>query len=338
MKIFVSIIAITAAFAGWLAWAEQDELVVQKKINGVSLVSPHFVIDSVEMNTLNAINTNAVAIIPFAFSNQSDPGVYFNHERQWWGERTDGTAVLIRLAHEAGFEVMVKPQIWMRGDWIGDFWLTNEEDWELWEQNYEAYILTYARQAEELDVELFCIGTELKLVVKYRPEFWHDLIIKVREVYQGKITYAANWDSYTNVAFWEALDYIGIDAYFPLVDKAHCATDEIVSAWLPLKKELKQFSEAYDKQILFTEYGYQSVNGAAGNHWEVIMTPDQKNDQLQANAYEALYRSLWAEPWFSGGYLWKWHFGKNRGRNGALSFTPQDKSAEEVIARWYKTD
>jgi len=45
------------------------------------------------------------------------------------------------------------------------------------------------------------------------------LIKKIREVYRGKLTYAAEGINAKNIEFWDALDYIGIDAYFALTDK-----------------------------------------------------------------------------------------------------------------------
>jgi len=46
--------------------------------------------------------------------------------------------------------------------------------------------------------------------------FWRDLIARVRHVYPGPLTYGANFDEYEQVGFWDALDYVGINAYFPL--------------------------------------------------------------------------------------------------------------------------
>lgn len=43
------------------------------------------------------------------------------------------------------------------------------------------------------------------------------LIRQIRRVYHGPLTYAANWSGeYKQIRFWDALDYVGIQAYFPL--------------------------------------------------------------------------------------------------------------------------
>ena len=58
-----------------------------------------------------------------------------------------------------------------------------------------------------------------------RPKFWNELILKIKKLYKGKLTYAANWDEYKRIHFWNVLDYIGVDAYFPLTDKKSSSTN-----------------------------------------------------------------------------------------------------------------
>lgn len=305
------------------------------KVHGVSLESPHFELDSMDFVPLRDWNTGWVAIIPYAFSNTGKPQVHFDHEYMWWGEKQEGVKTMIALALQGGFKVMLKPHVWMSEGWVGDFLLENESDWSMWENEYREYILTFARHAEDMGVELFCIGTEYKLAVKYRPEYWKNLIKEVRKVYSGKLTYAANWDNYQQVVFWDDLDYIGIDAYFPLLDQRSCSKDELIEAWKPIKKEIAELSQQLDRPVLFTEYGYQSADGAAGNHWEIEKYGRVTNEELQSDAYEALYESFWQEPWFAGGFWWKWHFGNRYLNTRPTSFTPQGKQVEEVIRKFY---
>lgn len=67
---------------------------------------------------------------------------------------------------------MLKRQIWDGG---GDFTrymaMKTERNWKTFEQNYTEMIILYAKIAEESDVEMFCIGTELNTFVKQRPQF-----------------------------------------------------------------------------------------------------------------------------------------------------------------------
>jgi len=47
-------------------------------------------------------------------------------------------------------------------------------------------------------------------------EEWRNLVWEVRTVFSGRVTYAANFDEYTDVTWWPYLDVMGINAYFPL--------------------------------------------------------------------------------------------------------------------------
>lgn len=330
MKAFFTIICIS----GLIFWIYRPKSNTPK-INGVSLVSPPNFSDQVNFEPILATHSQWVAIIPYAFSGKNEPNVYFNWERQWWGERTEGVVDLTKMAKLKGLSVMLKPHVWVRGDgWPGDFQLGNEEDWKTWEHDYEQYILHFAGLADSLGIELFCIGTEFRKAVVQRPEFWQELIKKVRKIYTGKLTYAANWDNYENVLFWDQLDFIGVDAYFPVDTAATPSLAQLQSGWQKQAKQLAQFSKKYDKQILFTEFGYQSQPRTAGNHWEL----DQSTVCLpcQSVAYEAIFTVFWQQHWFAGGFFWKWHFREDIGGENDPDFTPQGKPAMEVISSYYQ--
>ena len=308
----------------------------EARITGASQVNPPREITAAKMAEVKRVNAGWVALIPYAFSRDGEPQVSFDHSRQWWGEHTDGNCTLIQYAKDHGLKVMVKPHVWARGaGWVGDFNLDSEEKWKVWETDYTKYILNHAIKADSMGVELFCIGTEYRIPARERPAFWRSLIKQVREVYKGKITYASNWDNFENIIWWDDVDYIGIDAYFPLAEGSHPGLSEIMKGWDPIKQQLSLFSEKWGKPILFTEYGFQSANGAAGSHWEVDKSESSVNPQLQADAYEATFQALENEAWWAGGFFWKWHFTSRYGRWRGTEWTPQNKPAEEVIARWY---
>lgn len=321
------------AVIGWAFFPNESRV---EQIHGASLVNPPRPIGSESMAEVKRVNAEWVAVIPYAFSRARQPKVTFDHERQWWGEHTDGNCILVQYAKEHNLKVMVKPHVWSMGEgWVGDFDLESESDWKTWEQDYSTYILHHASKADSLGAEMLCIGTEYRIPARERPEFWRNLIKEVRKRYSGKITYASNWDNYENITWWDAVDYIGIDAYFPLVDGSNPSMDEIVNGWQPIKQEMASFASKWNKQILFTEYGFQSVNGATGRHWEVDKSESNVNEELQANAYEATFRVFEDEAWYAGGFFWKWHFNSRNGRWRGTEWTPQNKPAEQVIARWY---
>lgn len=309
----------------------------QDKINGVCFVAPPRPIQAEALSSIKQVNAGWVAITPYAFSRRDDPRVVFDHPNQWWGERTEGTIKQIEYAKQSGLSVMLKPHIWVMGDgWAGDFVLESEDQWQIWEDSYTKYILNFASIADSMSVEMLCIGTEYKRVVQKRPQFWSKLIKEVRKVYDGKITYAANWDNYHNVSFWDQLDFIGIDAYFPICNSTTPRVEELRTNWRETVETLEDFSQKYDRAILFTEYGYRSMDSCAGGHWDMDHQDTEPNMAAQKNAFEALYEVFWAKDWIAGGFLWKWY--ANHPMAGGphdSHYTPQNKPVQELIRHWY---
>jgi hypothetical protein len=232
---------------------------------------------------------------------------------------------------------MLKPQIWVwRGEFTGMIEMKTEKDWVQFEKSYKDFILDFARLAEETNCELFCIGTELELFIENRPEYWIALIADIREVYSGKITYAANWDEYKRTPFWESLDYIGIDAYFPISDSRTPTFEESTKKWKHWKEELKGISYKNKRKILFTEYGYRSVDYGGREPWISDRSMSRVNLVAQSNMYKALYESIWNEEWFAGGYIWKWFIDDSKaGGYDNPMFTPQNKPVEKMITEYY---
>ena len=112
-----------------------------------------------------------------------------------------------------------------------------------WFNNYTKFITHYAKIARDEDVEFFCIGTELTFAVT-RTDMWKNKVIpEVRNAYKGRIIYAANWDEYMKVGFWEDLDYAGIDAYFPLADKGTPKYEELKQGWRKWAKDIGEWKK-----------------------------------------------------------------------------------------------
>jgi len=308
------------------------------KIDGVSLVAPPNPIDSFELYSVNKINAGWVAVIPYAFSRPGKPEVNFDYERQWWGEKPEGTVKTIQMAKALNLNVMLKPHVWVRGQgWAGDFDLETEEDWLVWEGNYRNYIVSFAKIADSMNVEMLCIGTEFRRPAKERPAFWKGLIKEIRSFYSGKITYAANWDNYQNISFWGELDYIGIDAYFPLSEAKTPSVEEIKAGWQAPLQEIETFQATYQSPVLFTEFGFQSIDYATAGHWKYNQDTLNINLDAQAFAYEGTYQALKEREWFAGGFLWKWHAWHDKyGGPDCKRYTPQNKPAQDIIAKWYK--
>ncbi len=336
MNILWILLNLFTAIACRKAAVEADAPKEYGTIKGISYESPSSAVSAETFTSMTQINGNYVAIIPFGFVRPSDPTVQFDLEWQWWGERSEGVQKLTQYAHQKGMEVMIKPQVWIGGGgFTGTYEPENEAGWISLEKSYRAYIMRFARVAEKENAKLFCVGTEFKAFMKARPKFWGALIDSVRMVYSGELTYAGNWDSYKDFPHWAKLDYIGVDAYFPLSDAQTPTVAQLRNGWQGPKAEILALQKAYNKPVIFTEYGYRSIDYCAKTPWESGAS-DHVNLQSQKNGYQAFYEEFWGEPWFAGAFLWKWH--PEHATAGGLNnnrFTPQNKPVEATIKEWY---
>lgn len=311
-----------------------------QKINGISFVASPKAINEAHVNPVLSINANYAAIMPFGFIKELEhPEIIHNTNRQWFGETRAGAKQYIEELKKKHIKIMMKPQIWVwRGEFTGYIKMTSEENWRLLEESYSSFILDYAQLAEETAAEIFCIGTELEKFVVNRPKYWANLIIEIKKIYKGKLTYAANWDEFKRTPFWSELDYIGVDAYFPVSDAKTPTVKLCVEGWQQHKKVIKELSKEYKKPVLFTEFGYRSVDYTGKEPWKSDHTLKSLNFEGQNNATHALFDTFWHEEWFSGGFIWKWfHDYENVGGEKDNQFTPQNKPVESIIKNQFAT-
>jgi len=309
-----------------------------QKINGLSFVASGDSLTVKEVEPVVRSNANFVALMPFGFiRNLSEPKIRFNEQRQWYGEKREGVIQYANKFRAKNIKVMLKPQIWVwGGQYTGYIQMDSEEKWKELETSYEAFILLYAGLAEEINADILCIGTELEKFVLNRPEYWKSLITKIRKVYQGKLTYASNWDEFKRVDFWDQLDYIGVDAYFPLTESKSPTVQELETGWKLHKEQIQTIQSKYGKPILFTEFGYRSINYTGKEPWDANRVEGSVNLEAQANGLQAIYNQFWKEKWFAGGFVWKWFLKHEKvGGENNNRFTPQNKPAEKLLQKLY---
>ena len=304
-------------------------------------------VDSSNLDRLHTNNVEWVTLVPWAAQdNTESPEVGHSdgdslnimyHDSSWVSQ--------IQEFRSAGFKVFFKPHVWIRkpaeGKWRSDIFPAAEKDWTVWKETYRDFILRYARVAERGEAEMFCVGTEFTRLSIEKPDYWRGLIREVKTVYSGKLTYAANWyQEYEKVTFWDELDYIGIQAYFPLTENENPDTAELAEGWRKHLPAIKSVRERYNKRVLFTEMGYKSSVDGAITPWEWI-DYSADHDRLysletQANCYRAFFASVWGQDWFAGVHLWQFR-GDFKLRPGRINvdFNPQGKPAEVVITEGF---
>ncbi|MFQ5525442.1 MAG: glycoside hydrolase TIM-barrel-like domain-containing protein [Thermoanaerobaculia bacterium] len=313
-------------------------------------------ITSEELAPLETIHANWIVQTPFGWQTTTDsPHVALALENVLWGELDEGLEATARWARARGIRTLLKPHIWLTragGEWRSDIAMRTEDDWEKWFASYRTFILHYARLAGRVGMEGLVIGTELHEAVKARPEDWRRIIREVREVYPGALTYAANWyEEYRDVSFWDELDFIGIQAYFPLsTDDSKTSVADLRKGWEPHKEAIAALQRQSRKPVLFTEIGYKSTPGATREPWKWLSREEARTApedlEVQARAYRAFFETFWHEPWFAGAYFWKWSPPIRPGNKRFLriatdgpgrrpDFSPRGKPAEAVLREWY---
>lgn len=278
------------------------------------------------LERLRALGVNWISIMPFGFQ-RSEPQV-----RMGGYETDDSLRGATAQAHALGMKVMLKPHVWIRDEAAMGRW--TDEEWAAWFRDYERFIVHYATLARDAKMDALSIGNELKLSTRFEKE-WRAIIAAVRAVYRGPITYGANFDEVFHVGFWDALDWIGVSGYFPLVDEATPSRATLVAAWQPIVEKLGALSAQHRKPVLFTEIGYRSADAPAWRQWEMPRAAAVNLD-AQRNAYEAFFEAVWPQPWLAGAYPWKWFSVPDHSHAGDNDFEIENKPAAEVVRRHYK--
>jgi len=293
------------------------------------------------IDALIKANVEWVAVIPFMDQKDEASKTIRLPKTSSWTRRDSVFIKSIQVLRSKGLHVQLKPHLWLGSGWRSNLSLNSDAEWNAWFDSYEKNMLRYARMAELTGAELFCIGTELKSSIKKQPERWRSLITKIKTVYSGKLTYAANWhDEYEHIDFWNELDFIGIQAYFPLTKTKKPDLVTIEKGWARHIDKLEKLYQVYNKPILFTEIGYKSDASATIKPWEwgsfLSVLSEKKSDQTQQLAFEALFKQLWHKKWFAGVYIWQWHTrSKKEDAPSDLDFSPRYKPAENTIAKWF---
>lgn len=308
------------------------EITTGQIVQGVCFSGPPEQVGDTCIAHVQTIGAEWICFIPYAFGPDASGRLLFDQgDRQWWGERPDGIRVLVGMAKARGMKVMLKPHLWLgHGEFTGTFSPT-DGDWRAFEASYADYILLHAKLARELDVDLFCIGTEMDRFVQQRTAFWQILIDKVSNAFQGPLTYAANWDEVARFPLWKRLDHIGVDGYFPICAEASPAVHELEAGWRVHVDRLRGLSERMDRPVLFTEMGYCCSTTCAVEPWKEDRNA-LRDEAAQARAYRAFFNVFASESWYSGCFVWKWFAdgGVREERHGP-GFSPQNKQAMHVL-------
>ena len=291
------------------------------------------------LERLHKLGAEWISLTPFGFM-ESPSAVEVRGFGTHGAESDERLQREVAAAHKLGMKVALKPHIWIRhGEWQGDLKWANDDAWRKWFASYRSFILRYAELAERDHYELFVLGTELKSATACDQQCWRVLIGDLRRAYHGAITYAANWDEAERVPFWDALDFIGVDAYAPIAKRRGASDQELCANWELLARQLESLSRRAGKRIILTEIGYRAARDAAmaPATWPEMDREAVADPAHQARCFRAGFGALWGKPWLAGIYVWK-VFTDDKDEQGETDFAISGKAAENVVREFYTRD
>lgn len=243
----------------------------------------------------------------------------------------------VELTREAGMKLFWKPHLayWGSFNWRGDVAFGDDEAaWRRFFDGYREFIVDQARFAERAGAELFAVGVETDATI-FKDDEWRRIVSAVRQVYKGRITYAANWDNLGKVGFWDAVDVIGVHAYFPLAEGDSPDAETLRRGWdEPLAGLGRLARDQGGKPVVFAEIGYNRSPDAARRPWEYEMRDSPENRALRQRLIEVALARLEDEPVVEGLFWWKWIPGDNRFDR---DFSMRDPEAREALSRHWPT-
>ncbi len=239
----------------------------------------------------------------------------------------------IQMAHERGFKICIKPHLSYWGSkfsWRGDIEFKDPNELTLFQRSYREWILALAEITKDADA--FVVGTELDGTTA-DSAYWRELTLAVKTKTPAILGYASNWDSTSKIEFWDALNFIGVQAYFPVSHKSQPSEQELRDGWQKIVVQLKDLALQWDRPVVLTELGYNAALNAHVEPWSHHETWGK--DRARALEHQALCMQIALETirphrsWLKGCFLWKWFVGDSRGENFNLD-TPQ---VREVLSK-----
>ena len=289
------------------------------------------------LDELVRLGANAISITPFGrlWSLQSTE-ILLDFEAPYPDNRA-AVATMIRQAKERGLRVLVIPHLWVEtGGWRGEIDPGSEEGWQRYQASYRRFVLAWAADAQRAGADAFSIGVECKSWSGRFGEYWSGLIAELRAVFHGELTYSANWDEADDVGFWDQLDWVGVNAFYPLAAQDGASDAEYWRGARDALDKLRELSQAVQKPAVLIEIGYTSRANAAVQPW--LWPDDMQNvvidEREQARALAALAGAAASSDFVHGLFVWRYYANLDDVSQEAIwGFSPHGKLAEPVLER-----
>ncbi len=286
------------------------------------------------LQKMRSLGSNSMALVPYSYIEDKNSPIPFQFSDHAGSENDEALIHSVFEAKKMGMTTLLKPQIFAGDSWPGDIEMLNAADWDAFFSYYYRWIRHYAFLAEIHEIEALCVGVEFAKASLSHEEEWRNMFKGLRGLYQGKLTYAANWGSeFEQLGFWDELDFIGLNCYYPLSKNEEPTKAELKENFAKIKTKITKVYDKFEKPIVFTEIGFRSINKPWKNPHAV--GDDSFNAEHQELCYEVVFESIENEPWCEGILWWKFpSYLEYRGMENS-AFTPNNKTAEKTVQEWF---
>ncbi len=292
------------------------------------------------LDELSRMGTTWISVTPFGrIWSLDSTDILMDFEAPYLENR----AAVVRMIQQAkarGMHVLLIPHLWVEtSGWRGEIDPGTSEGWRAYHASYREFVLNWADVAAEAGADAFSIGVECKSWSGRFHGVWASLIAEVRQRFSGVLTYSANWDEVESVGFWDLLDLVGVNAFYPLSDRADASYEDYVAGARRARDSVFSTAEALEMPVLFVEIGYTTRKDAAVEPW---LWPDdmegvEYDEHEQARALSALFDVFLPEPWFAGFFLWRYYADiDDISQEHIWGFSPHGKLAERVLTDVFK--
>lgn len=321
-------------------WNQKGAILTSSGPNGYSTKTAQQMVD-----TLRVIGVNSIAIIATWYQPNKTATVIGPNPTKTPNDKS--LSEIITYIHNTQINVFL--QLLIKADdgtWCGSFQPTSPDQWF---QNYSKFVDHYSRFAEQEKVEILSIGSELSTITSSltNVDQLTQIIRNARQIYHGQLTYSANWGENNpsewkrlRRGFWGDLDYMAINAYFPLSRSKTPTVQELINGGTLFEgrrwfDEIQAWQVNMRKPVIFGQIGYQSQDFAAEKPWELNNT-SAYNGKTQANCYEAFFRVFGDKSWMIGAYFWQFTADSEISLND-IGYSPFRKPATAVLKAAYNT-
>lgn len=272
----------------------------------------------------------------------------------------------VAYANQKGLSVTVKPVFETgSGGWRGDYNPSGSVQ-SIFRSEYRSLV---TQLASIPGIDRMNIGTELNALVNDwgNHGFLRDLIGDAQNAFEqsgnvnGRVGYAANFDSYQNaqhraLAEYDGIEFFGVSAYFSVIPASQAnlissttsvtsnVLQRMVDNWKTELDGLAQFGRDHNVSVLIQEFGavqqnYASVAPFAVNpsDWVGANLPNRYAPDAgeQAALYESLIVALdGRKDDFESVVFWTWEHGSSRGERSYENAPANEPRYLEKFAIW----